>query len=329
MRGMTGIVLLTYGSPRGTGEVPAYLSRIRGGATPSPELIEKFTARYEAIGGSPLIEITRRQATGLERLLNRGASPHRFAVQPGMRFSQPTIAEAVDRLVDGGARRILGIILSPQYSPLIMSGYVNALHAASASAGVEVKVVEQWWDAPRFVGLLADGVRAGLQAFSPRERDSVPVLMTAHSMPKRVVDGEPDYIRQLQATADLVALRAGLARERWHFAYQSAGHTPEEWLKPDMLDLLPRLAAEGHRSVLVAPVQFLADHLETLYDVDIAGRAQAETSGVEVFRRVPAPNDTPDFLQALAEVVHTNLRTWERAAAPRTTDEPYALLVDA
>jgi len=139
------------------------------------------------------------------------------------------------------------------------------------------------------------------------------VLLTAHSLPKRVVAREPEYVEQLLETARAVAAAADLAPERWSFAYQSAGHTPEEWLKPDMLDVLPQLASAGHRDVVLAPVQFLADHLETLYDVDVAGREQAQDAGFETFVRVDSPNAAPDFIAALADVVRGELAAWEQA----------------
>ena len=144
-------------------------------------------------------------------------------------------------------------------------------------------------------------------------RDQVPVLLTAHSLPKRVVDREPDYVEQLRDTANAIAAAADLASHRWWFVYQSAGHTPEEWLKPDMLDVLPDLARDGHRDVIVAPVQFLADHLETLYDVDIGGREQALEAGFETFVRVDAPNAAPDFVAALGDVVRGEMAAWQAA----------------
>ena len=130
----------------------------------------------------------------------------------------------------------------------------------------------------------------------------MPIIFTAHSLPRPVVDRDRGYIDQLTETIDLVAERAGLARDRWQFAYQSAGHTPEEWLKPDLKDLLPGLREAGHDDVLVVPVQFLADHLEILYDIDVAAREEAEDAGLR-FHRIDLPNTSPVFIRALAEVV--------------------------
>jgi ferrochelatase len=306
----TGIVLMTYGSPRDLDDVGAYITRVRGGREPGPELLAEFRRRYERIGLSPLIEITQQQAAGLEDALGQG-----YQVRAAMRFSEPGIAAVVGELLASGAQRLLGLILSPQYSPLLMSGYVQALQAAAGP--VPNRTVESWHLNPAFIDVLASRVRAALSRFPDDQRDAVPVLMTAHSLPKRVVDREPEYVEQLQETARAVASAADLAPERWSFAYQSAGHTPEEWLKPDMLDVLPQLAAAGQHQVVVAPVQFLADHLETLYDVDVAGREQALAAGFETFVRIPAPNAAPDFIAALASVVRGELAAWHMPPTAR------------
>ena len=302
----TGVVLMTYGSPRDLDDVGAYMTRVRGGREPGPELLAEFRRRYEVIGMSPLIDITRAEAAGLEGLLGGD-----YVVGAGMRFPEPSVAAAVAELRTRGARRILGVILSPQYSPILMGGYVKALE--EAADGLPTRCVEAWHLNPAFIDVLASRIRAALARFPDDTRDRVPVLLTAHSLPKRVVDREPDYVEQLRDTANAIAAAAGLDPQRWFFVYQSAGHTPEEWLKPDMLDVLPELARAGHHDVVVAPVQFLADHLETLYDVDIAGREQALEAGFETFVRVDAPNAAPDFIAALGDVVRGEVAAWEAA----------------
>jgi ferrochelatase len=228
-----------------------------------------------------------------------------------MRFSEPSIDAAVADL--GSVHRVLGLILSPQYSATLMEGYHRAL--AQAAGVLPARTVGAWHLNPAFIDVLAERIRAALARLPDDVRDRVPVLLTAHSLPRRVVDREPDYVEQLKDTARAVAAAAELQPDRWFFVYQSAGHTPEEWLKPDMLDVLPELAAAGHRDVVVAPVQFLADHLETLYDVDVAGREQAEEAGFTTFARIAAPNAAPDFVDALASVVRGELSTWDAAAS--------------
>jgi ferrochelatase len=304
---ITGVILMTYGSPRDIDDVGAYITRVRGGRAPDDALLAEFRRRYAVIGMSPLIEITRQQAAGLEHAL--GAE---FRVSAGMRFSEPSVNAAVSDVRTRGAERLLGVILSPQYSSTLMGGYDQALQ--SASSCVPARTVQEWHLNPAFVDVLASRIRGALAAFPDNTRRAVPVLLTAHSLPRRVVDREPDYVKQLGDTAREVALSAELPSEQWTFTYQSAGHTPEEWLKPDLLDVLPQLAAAGHRQVIVAPVQFLADHLETLYDIDVAGREQASDAGIESLIRVQAPNAAPDFLEALASVVRRELVAWDAAS---------------
>jgi ferrochelatase len=228
-----------------------------------------------------------------------------------MRFSEPSVMRAVDDVRARGAGRLVGLILSPQYSPLLMSGYVTALESAAGS--LPNRCIGAWHLNPAFVDVLSSRIRQALASYPLEQRDHVPVLLTAHSLPKRVVEREPEYVEQLHETARAIAVAADLPRGQWSFAYQSAGHTPEEWLKPDILDVLPELARQGHRHVVLAPVQFLADHLETLYDIDVAGREQAMSAGFEDFKRVEAPNAAPDFLDALANVVRGEVTAWDAA----------------
>jgi ferrochelatase len=154
---------------------------------------------------------------------------------------------------------------------------------------------------------LAERVQQALNRFPPDVRERVPVLLTAHSMPKRVIENEPNYINHLKETAARVAGMVGLPSNRWMFCYQSAGHTPEEWLKPDFADVMPELRAAGYDHVLIAPVQFLADHLEILYDIEIGARSQAEEHGIR-FARIESLNTSPLFIQALAAVVEETMR---------------------
>jgi ferrochelatase len=298
---------MTYGSPRDLDDVGAYITRVRGGRAPDAPLLAEFRTRYEVIGMSPLIEITLSQATALETALGG-----EFRVAAGMRFSEPSIAAAASKVIGRGAERLLGLILSPQYSSTLMGGYDQALQAGSQ--GWPARTVGAWHLNPVFVDVLASRIRQALAAYPADQRQQIPVLLTAHSLPRRVVDREPDYVEQLQETARAVAGAAELPAEQWSFAYQSAGHSPEEWLKPDMLEVLPRLAIDGGRDVIIAPVQFLADHLETLYDIDVAGRDQALAAGFHSFTRVDAPNAAPDFIEALRSVVLGGLAAWDRAS---------------
>jgi protoporphyrin/coproporphyrin ferrochelatase len=294
-----GVLLMTYGSAATAEEVPAYLRSVRGGRDADPELVAEFQRRYRLIGWSPLVRITLEQGAELQRRLDADHGTGRYQVEVGMLHSKPTIDEAVTRLAVAGSRRLIGIVLSPQWSPQIMGGYRRALDAAAWRLGPDAEVVlaGPWHRTPAFLDALAERVTEALG----RLEEGVPVLFTAHSLPKAVVDRDPGYLDQIAETIDAVTERTGLDRSRWQFAYQSAGHSPEEWLKPDLKDLLPGLRDAGHRSVLVVPVQFLADHLEILYDIDVAAREEAEEAGL-AFNRIELMNTSPTFIRALADV---------------------------
>jgi protoporphyrin/coproporphyrin ferrochelatase len=305
-----GVILMTYGSPATLDDLPAYLKNVRGGRPADEALIAEFRRRYSLIGGSPLLRITREQAVALQEELSRQhpAGPL-FHVIAGMRFAPPFIADVVPEVATG-AQQLIGIVMSPQFSPIIMGGYVRTLEDAVAGLqrdDLELKIAGDWHLEPFFLQALAERVQQALERFPADVRKRIPVLLTAHSMPKRVIENEPDYIDNLKETAAAVAGLVGLSPERWMFCYQSAGHTPEEWLKPDFADVMPELRAAGHTHVLIAPVQFLADHLEILYDIEIGAREQAEAVGIR-FARIESLNTSPTFMEALAAIVQKTMR---------------------
>ena len=304
----SGVLLMTYGSPASLEreDIRAYLTRVRGGREPDAPLVDEFTRRYQVIGGSPLIEITRRQAAALADALG-------WPVEIGMRFSEPSIRAGLAALAESGVADVAAIILSPQYSPLLMSGYARAIEEARAALGAaapKVSIAGAWHEEPAFNSALAHRVNEALGRLESDERKAITVLMTAHSLPRRVADQEPNYLAQLRSTAETVAAKAGLSNRDWSFCWQSAGHEPGEWMKPDFADLMPEIAAAGGRSVLVAPVQFLADHLEILYDVDVGAREQAERCGL-AFHRIDSLNADPDLIGALGAVARRTMDAGE------------------
>ena len=294
-----GVLLMTYGSPADDlHDIADYLAAVRGGRPAPDDVVEEFRRRYEVIGGSPLIPLTRAQAAAVEARLRADGVDAAAAV--GMRFSDPSILTGLRELADRGCTTVCAIVMSPQYSELLMAGYRRALDAAIEELGARapsVQLAPAWYREPGFVEAVAERIREGLE----RLPDAAPVLLTAHSLPRRVAEAEPAYLDQLRETAESVAAAAGLASDRWQFCWQSAGHEPGEWMKPDFSDLLPALRDDGHTAVLVAPIQFLSDHLEILYDVDIGAREQAESAGM-AFARIESLNVSPTFIGALASV---------------------------
>jgi ferrochelatase len=293
---------MTYGSPSGSDDMPRYLAAVRGGRPAAGEVVAEFRRRYDVIGGSPLIPITQAQAAAVEERLRAEGLDVRATA--GMRFSEPTIGRALRELAVAGCDLVAAIIMSPQYSRLLMSGYQRELAAAANElrhGTPEICLAPAWYRHERFLTAVADRIREGLDRLPADERARAPILLSAHSIPRRVAMGEPAYLEQLHNTAELVAARAGLTSDRWHFCWQSAGHEPGEWMQPDFADLVPQLRRDGHRSVLVAPIQFLSDHLEVLYDIDIGAREQAVREGL-AFARIESLNLHPEFVACLAEV---------------------------
>ena len=293
-----GVLLMTFGTSVTSDGVEEYLRSVYR-REPPDDTVAEFKRRFDLVGRSPLIDTTLAQGAGLQQVLDSEHGDGAYLVEVGMLHSEPRIPGALARLVAGGAQRIIAIVLAPQYSPLIMGGYNRAVDAAVEEQGITVpiQVAGAWHEVPGWIDSLAERVRETVAAVG-----DLPIVFTAHSLPKPVVERDPGYLTQIHETIRGVAERAGLRDGQWQFGYQSAGHTPEEWLTPDFKDLVPAIAAAGHSGVIFVPVQFVADHLETLYDIDIAGREEAEEVGL-AFHRVPVPNASPAFAEALRQVV--------------------------
>ena len=298
-----GVVLATFGSAVTADDVPAYLASVRGGREVPADLIDEFRRRYDLIVRSPLIDITEAQGRALQTLLDTADRASGARVVVGMLHSAPSLPDALDLLDADGIRRTVVIVLAPQYSPIILAGYERTVATWSgAHPDVDIHIAGAWHLLPAWIDALSERVTEAMGRLDPEVRDRIPIVFTAHSLPRSVVDRDPGYIDQLRATAAAVAARLHLDTGRWQFAYQSAGHTPEEWLTPDVKDLFPAFRDRGITEVLVVPLQFLADHLEILYDIDIAAGEEAAAAGVTM-HRIELPNTQPAFIRALAAVV--------------------------
>jgi len=298
----TGILLMTYGSATTSRDVEPFLKHVY--PHPSQELIDEFKRRFDVVGSSPLVQITINQATALEQLLAGRAGESRYVVEAGMLHSAPFINDAVAKLKSRGAQRIRGILLSPQYSPHIMRGYDQALVTAGEKCGYkpdQVTMLGEWSTEPKFIQMLSDGLLQLRDELQAKYGRPIPVVFTTHSLPEPVVKRDPSYLDQLTATMQAVAKSAQLQPAEYQAAYQSAGHTPEEWLKPDLNDVIADLKSEHVPAVIVVPIQFLADHLEILYDLDTAAREETEAGGVH-YHRLPVANLNPLFIEALADL---------------------------
>lgn len=289
MTAPTGVLLMAYGTPRNVDEVEAFYTDIRGGRPPTPELLANLRARYEAVGGStPLLDISRRQAEALEAALGPD-----FRVFLGMRHWQPYIRDAVAAMPEAGIRRAVALALAPHYSALSVGAYMQA--AEEAGGEIAFERVRSWHLQPAYLEAVADRGRAASVGFEPEV-----VVFTAHSLPRRILESGDPYPDQLLETSEALAGR--LALKRWRLSYQSAGATGDAWLGPDILETIDQLAGEGVRRLLVAPIGFISDHLEILYDLDVQARQRAASRGLEL-RRTESLNDTPKLIEALKRAV--------------------------
>jgi ferrochelatase len=274
---------MAYGSPSSPEDIPAYFADIRGGRPASPKAVAELKERYRRIGGgSPLNEITERQRAALERELG-------IPVYVGMKHWTPRIAEAAERALGDGAERVVGLVLAPHFSHMSVGGYKRQLEEALAGRA-ELVFVSSYHAFGPFIELLAERVGA----------TDAHVVFTAHSLPERILDDGDPYKKQLLETSRLVAEKAGV--ESWSFAFQSESSTGEPWLGPDIVDELERVHGEGVRKVLVAPIGFVADHLEIYWDIDVEAREKAAELGVEL-DRMESLNDDPAFIRVLASVI--------------------------
>ena len=299
------VLLMAYGGPSALADVEDYLRDVMGGRKPTPAMVEEVSARYARIGGrSPLLDITQAQAGALEHHLNAVAMADRYRVYVGMRHWQPYIRQAVAAIARDGLRHVVALCMTPQYSRLSVGAYFQHLQQAQADLGAELDVtlIESWHTHPLLIQAMAENLDIARQGFAIEEREWVKVIFCGHSLPASIINEGDPYDAQLRETASLVAERLNLAADAWQFCYQGAGRRPGAWLGPELEDVIVRLANAGHRHILVAPVGFVADHVETLYDIDIECRALAAQHGAHL-ERMPSLNTSPTFIAALANIV--------------------------
>jgi protoporphyrin/coproporphyrin ferrochelatase len=313
-----GVLVMAYGTASDPDDIERYYTDIRGGHAPSPEHLEELRGRYAAIGNVfPLLDTTRAQADGLvQRLQDGGAGTYHAYL--GMKHSSPFVPDAVAQMAADGITRAVGIVMAPHWSGMSVETYIDrALQAIEAQGrDLTMTFVRSFHDHASFIAWLADRLRGTLATLDDAARAHPTVLFTAHSLPVRTLaDGSQQcktcdcerscrYRDGLQETGDLVAAALGLEDHR--IAWQSVGRTSDPWWGPGIDEMIPRLAQEGRSAVVVCCAGFVADHLETLYDLDIEATQAATEAGI-AFARTPMPNADPAFCDMLAEVVGEHL----------------------
>lgn len=296
-----GVLLMAYGSPNSLDEVEPYFTHIRGGQKPPPQAVAGLKERYQRIGGrSGLLETTMAQAQGLERALNALSIKERWRVWVGMKHWKPFIEDAVADMAQAGVGRVVAIALAPHYARMSVGSYIDVARERLKRHGLAeaTTFVERWGSHPLFLRAVAMQVRKAIEGWPAGETLT---LFTAHSLPERIRTWGDPYEEELLRSAAGVAQVVGL--EHWRFAFQSASHTGEPWLGPDLRAVLEGVAREGRFSrVLVCPLGFVSDNLETLYDLDIEAYEHAQGLGL-AFRRVPCLNASPLLVDTLTALV--------------------------
>ena len=304
------ILLIAFGGPTCPEEIRPFLARVTKGIPIPAARLEEVAHHYEAVGGkSPLNEITLRQAEALKIFLgqNRMARP----VYVGMRNAAPFFVDTLNQMSAAGVTRALGFILSSHRTEASWERYQENIAGARAELGgsaPEVDYCDGWHDHSLFVQSWTELIQTAMTKIDAVERHSTPLIFTAHSLPTAMASRSP-YVEQLTTSAQLIATK--LNHPRWSLAYQSrSGRPSDSWLEPDIGQAIRGLAARGERQIIVAPIGFVCDHVEVLYDLDIEAKQIANDLGVRLIR-ASCPNDHPTFVRMMADVIAAKIKSVE------------------
>ncbi|GIN93190.1 ferrochelatase [Siminovitchia terrae] len=298
-----GLLVMAYGTPYNEDDIERYYTHIRRGRKPSPEALEDLRNRYEAIGGiSPLAKITENQAYGLADRLNEVQDEVEFKAYIGLKHIEPFIEDAVQKMQDDGIKEAVSIVLAPHFSTFSVKSYNGrAQEKAVELGGLEITSIESWYKEPKFIDYWVRQVNEVYDSMPSDEREVACLIVSAHSLPEKILQFHDPYPQQLQETADLIAKGAGI--KDYEVGWQSEGNTPEPWLGPDVQDLTRDLYHQKkYKAFVYIPVGFVSTHLEVLYDNDHECKAVTDEVGSAYYR--PAmPDAQPEFIDALATVV--------------------------
>jgi len=295
---MIGVLVMAYGGPNNLDEVEPYLLDVRGYRPTAPQIIHEVRERYKMIGGrSPILEQTQAQADALQAALGGDT----FKIFVGMRHWHPYLKDTLAQMSAQGIERAIGLVMAPHYSRMSVGAYYKKIEEARSS--IQMARIERWHLLPGYLDALADRVAAALQKFPAEAGAIVPIIFSAHSLPERILSWNDPYPDELRATVAAVMERLG--PHPHEFAFQSAAISNEPWLGPDVAAALDRLAAEGQQYALIAPIGFVVEHVEILYDIDIVYQRQAKKLGFHL-ERIEMLGSAPRVMEGLAELVrHT------------------------
>nr|WP_154306699.1 ferrochelatase [Metabacillus lacus] len=302
-----GLLVMAYGTPYKEEDIERYYTHIRHGRKPSEESLQDLKDRYEAIGGiSPLAKITLEQAEKLEAHLNSIQEDIEFHMYLGLKHIEPFVEDAVQNMKRDGIEEAVSIVLAPHFSTFSVKSYNGrAKEEAERIGGLSITSVESWYEEPKFIDYWVKQVSDTYASMTQQEREKAVLIVSAHSLPEKIISAGDPYPQQLEETAKLIAEGAGI--QNYEVGWQSAGNTPEPWLGPDVQDLTRDLHNEkGYTAFVYIPVGFVADHLEVLYDNDYECKVVTDEIGASYYRP-EMPNAKPEFIDTLAAVVMKQL----------------------
>lgn len=294
------VLLLAHGSPDSPEEIPEFMRHITGGRPVPDAVIEEVKHRYSLIGKSPLTEITKAQADGVRQQLS-------VPVYLGMRNWRPFIADTVREMMNAGVEQVVAICLAPHNSSTSTGLYRKAL-MAEMKPEIQLQFVESWHEHPLLIQAYAEKLAPVWKQASEDLGRPAPVIFTAHSVPMRTIQAGDPYEEQTRETAKLVGEKVpGLSSELQQFAFQSQGMSGGPWLGPTVESAILEAKRQGHKAVVIAPIGFVCDHVEVLYDVDIGFRQFASEQGIKLWRP-ESLNTSSTFISALAQLANSRLQ---------------------
>ena len=324
------VLLIAFGGPQGPADVRPFLENVLRGRRVAPERIDEVAQHYQIFGGvSPITELTRRQARGLQDRLD--AAGLSLPVHVGMRNWRPLLTDTLAEMSRAGLRRAIGFIAAPHRSYSSCTQYrenVAAARGALRAAGlpdVEVTYVSDWHTHPGFIAAMVANVVSALERLPDALHSRARLIFTAHSIPMSMAERYPyreQFEDSVRLVMDHVRRETGVDRG-WATVYQSRSGRPEDpWLGPDVCDYLRAEGARGLAAAVLCPIGFVCDHVEVLYDLDIEAAAVCRDVAMAM-TRAAAVNDEPRFLDMMADVVIHTFRQYSRGRAlplaPATT----------
>ncbi|WML43306.1 ferrochelatase [Neobacillus sp. PS3-40] len=298
-----GLLVMAYGTPYKVEDIERYYTHIRHGRKPSAEMLDDLKNRYEAIGGiSPLAKITIEQAEKLEKHLNQAQDEIEFKMYLGLKHIEPFIEDTVKDMHEDGIEEAISIVLAPHFSTFSVKSYNERVkEEAEKIGGPKITSIDSWYTEPKFISYWVKKLTQIYEQMPLEEKENSMLIVSAHSLPEKILQAGDPYPSQLRETAALIAKGAGV--QNYTIGWQSAGNTGEPWLGPDVQDLTRSLFKEHHyKAFIYAPVGFVCEHLEVLYDNDTECRAVTDEVGASYYRP-EMPNAQDEIIDAMSSVI--------------------------